>query len=342
LVSFLWAQTPKLVLQRSVATFGATLLGVALAVKLPIDSQLRLISWVTRIIAGLSFACVILVPHYGISVWPHEGDWRGIFGHKNSLGATMALSVLVEWHLPADTLFQKALKLLAVLLSSVLLFFSNSITSMVTLLGALMFIQIYKLARHWLRLPLVAIFAAGFGALFTSVIILVFAGDIITGAMGRSMDLTGRTTIWRWVISYILDKPLLGYGYSGFWGGASQESLDLDRHLGQGSLMYSHNGYLDLCLTLGIVGFFLGMFFLAVGLKRAYEACEHNESLVDQWPLAFLFFVLLHNVAECTILMQSLEWSLCVSTIIAADHGLFADHPETEESLIFAPSQEFS
>jgi exopolysaccharide production protein ExoQ len=56
LASCLWATMPALVFRRSVAVLGATLVGFALAIRLSLEDQLRLLSWVFRIIAVLSLA----------------------------------------------------------------------------------------------------------------------------------------------------------------------------------------------------------------------------------------------------------------------------------------------
>src|SRR5262249_34949885 len=86
LLSCFWAYTPTLVLQRSVAVLGATLFGIALAVRFPLEEQLRLLTYVFRVIAVLSLLCVVLAPRIGISAGEQDGYWRGIFGHKNGLG----------------------------------------------------------------------------------------------------------------------------------------------------------------------------------------------------------------------------------------------------------------
>jgi exopolysaccharide production protein ExoQ len=336
--SCLWAYDPKLVLQRSIGVFGTTLFGVALAVRLSLEDQLRLMSWVFRITAVLSLACVVLAPRYGISEWPHEGDWRGIFGHKNGLGACMALSVLVEWHLPAKTSAAKSLKIATLLLSSVLLFFSNSITAMIALVGALALIEVYRIARQRLRIPMFAIVSAALFAIVSGLLLLTAGSEIVTGALGRTSNLTGRTEIWRWVFSYAMERPILGFGFSGFWGGAAPESLALDRRLGF-HVMYSHNGYLDIFLTLGGVGILLVLAFLWIGMRRAFYCSERKESSVDFWPLALLFFFLLYNAAECTILVQDLQWALLLAAVSSADERLFE---EPQEEFLLVPSEEFS
>jgi O-antigen ligase len=333
---------PTLVLRRGIAVFGTTLFGIALAVRLSLEEQLRLMSWVFRIIAVLSLVCIVLAPSYGISDWvEHQGEWRGIFDHKNGLGSVMALSILVEWHLPTQTRFSIALNRLALLLSAVLLVFSSSMTPMIALVASLLFLQIYKFAMQRLRIPVYAIVLATLLMIASGATMLFIDSERVTNALGRTSDLTGRTEIWGRVMSYIPERPVLGYGYSGFWYGASSKSLTVDQVMGT-RIMYSHNGYLEILLTLGAVGLLLALGFLATGIKRAFDLSEQHRSSVYLWPLAFLFFLTVHNIGECTILLQDLEWALCVATIVSADATLFATEDEQEEEFLLLPSEEFT
>ena len=123
------------------------------------------------------------------------------------------------------------------------------------------------------------------------------------------------------------------------WGGASAESLALDRRLGT-PIMYAHNGYLDILLTLGAVGLLLSLIFLGSGIKRAFQRSELGNANADSWPMAFLFFFMLHNVAECTILFQGLEWALCVATIASADAALHGPLPQALPRFAFSATSE--
>jgi len=117
----------------------------------------------------------------------------------------------------------------------------------------------------------------------------------------------------------ILERPVLGYGFSGFWEGASSEASVVESNIGW-SPSYSHNGYLEITLSLGFVGLLLFLWILRTGFRRALFYAENPQSISDLWPLAFLVFFTIHNLAECSILWQNcLEWSLCVSTIMVVD-----------------------
>lgn len=339
LVSCFWAAMPAFVLRRSVAVLGTTLVGVALAIRLSLEDQLRLMSWLFRIIAVLSLACIVFLPSYGISdLVDGQGGWRGIFSHKNGLGSFMALSFLVELQLPADTRLSKVVRVFALLLSTVLLLFARSLTPLLALAGTLLLTQIYKLATQKFRIPLYALALAVFFAGASGATVLVVYSEGVATALGRSSDLSGRTAIWSLVIPFTLERPIQGYGYSGFWAGASPESAAIDRVMGT-IIQYSHNGYLEILLELGAVGFFLTLVFLGTGVRRAIYRSKLGHSPVDLWPFSFMVYFLLHNFGECTILYQDLEWAICVGLVVGTDAVLSAPEVEEEENelpLVFA------
>jgi exopolysaccharide production protein ExoQ len=322
-------------LRKSMALFGTTLFGMAVAVVLGTKLGLRMLSWLFRILAVLS-ACIVLLPGYGIS---SEGEWMGVFDYKNAMGSAMGLSLLVEWQLPAPSRLSKVLKILAMLLYAVLLIKSDSVTPAVALVGTLILLNIYKFAALRLHLPLYAIFVIIAILVSVGLSFVVADSDSVMSLLGRSSNLTGRTEIWSLVISFIPQRPILGYGYSGFWMGASQESFVVNRVM-NGPIMYSHNGYLEMFLTLGVVGLLLTLFFIGTGIKRALYLSKQREFGMELWPLAFLLYFILHNLGECTILVQDLEWAMCVSCVAGTDLLLLARNSEEEAELPLSPMEE--
>jgi len=331
-LSSLWADTPDLVLRKSIGLVGTTLLGMALAIRVSFQEQLRMLSWLFRTLAVLTLVCVVLFPSYGVS---SEGEWMGVFGYKNALGAAMGLGLLVEWHLPTASGLSKVLKTLAMLLYAVVLLNSDSVTPGVSLVAALILVNIYKFAALRLRVPsyavsLVVAVLVSAGLLFVSA-----NSDRVMGLLGRSSHLTGRTEIWALVIPFISQKPILGYGYSGFWLGASPESFVVNRVM-RGAIEYSHNGYLEMLLTLGAIGLLFTLVFLGTGVKRAFHLCKYRFD-TELWPLAFLLYFVLHNLGEATIAMQQLEWAMCVSCIAGTDLLLLEHIAEEQTELPLIP-----
>jgi O-antigen ligase len=138
------------------------------------------------------------------------------------------------------------------------------------------------------------------------------------------------------VISFIEERPILGYGYAGFW--TESASARVDRAINV-EVMYAHNGYLDTFLTTGAVGLSLALVFLGTGLKRAFDWSLRAESHASLWPLAVLSLFLLYNLGECTILMQHVQWALCVAAVVGSDLALFAPDTAPEDELPLTTSE---
>jgi exopolysaccharide production protein ExoQ len=310
-LSAIWAETPGLVARRALALFGTTLFGVLLATRFDLPDRLNLLSKALRISALLSLLVVAVLPKYGIASDIHSGDWVGIFGEKNGLGAMMALGVLVEWYLPT----KKVNKIVWLLIYGVLIVKADSIAPMASLVATFLIVKTFEKLRIRYRVPTitVSLLVLVIGGVFT---VVGFATGLLQYTSGRTATLSGRTELWGILLNSIATHPLLGYGYGDFWGGASKEFYDVTRQTGW-IPMYAHNGYVEITISLGIVGLFLACCFLVKGTYRAIQRAELRDSIQDMWPLAFLIYFLIHNMAECTIMWKnSLEWALCVATVL--------------------------
>jgi exopolysaccharide production protein ExoQ len=346
ITSAAWATFPGVVVRRTIGLTGTCLFGVIVGATLSASEQLRILRWVLRIAAAMSLAMVILLPRHGISTSMTDlggGGWRGIFNHKNALGAAMALAILVEWLVPTRALLSRIAKVAWLGLYCVLLVFSNSMTALTAIALTFVILYAFRIFRNQYKLPLPALLG---GALVIGGFFLANPGSI-AGTLGRSSDITGRTELWHWVIQMISHRPWLGYGFSGFWGGASPDYALVVRMIGW-TPMYSHDGYLEIMLSLGVAGLLLFVWFMVTGLRRALHQAETAESMCDLWPLAFLVYFLIHNLGECTILWQNcLEWALCVAVVVGSDPILRAPYEaaatesDTESDAAFAPEEEY-
>ena len=343
-LSFLWAEKPDLVFRRSISLLGTSLFGVVLAAQFTFDEQLRTLRGVFRLAATACLALLAVAPSHAMAADYGGGAARGIFTHKNLFGAAMALGILVEWYLTESRGLARVARYVALFLYSVLLVLSHSATSVVTVAATLGILWLFEKfhRRHQIPLPVLMLF---FLAIVVCVSLFGIDASVFTEMLGRSSDLTGRTDLWKSVGERILSHPFLGFGISGFWGGASAESYAVESYIGW-SPTYSHNGYLEILLSLGMVGMGLFLIFLWTGLQRALRLAEHKASKQDLWPLAFFVFFIIHNLAECSIVWQNcLEWSLCIATVIGADPemravlqgseegGSIGDHSDHEDEL---------
>src|SRR5439155_1472984 len=106
--------------------------------------------------------------------------------------------------------------------------------------------------RALVHLLVAVLLSVSFSALFLGV------GTGLVQSVGRDPTLTGRTEIWRLVLS-MTTRPLLGTGFESFWLGSRLEKI--------WSIYWfhpneAHNGYLEVFLNLGWVGVSLLAFML--------------------------------------------------------------------------------
>jgi O-antigen ligase len=104
--------------------------------------------------------------------------------------------------------------------------------------------------------------------------------------LGRDPDsvieLTGRIPLWEECLKYVADRPFLGHGFRAFWTSETRRK-DIAAAVGWrgGS---AHSGYIDLLLTLGIVGLTLHTLALLMISHRA--AILYRETRVPASALA--------------------------------------------------------
>jgi exopolysaccharide production protein ExoQ len=78
----------------------------------------------------------------------------------------------------------------------------------------------------------------------------------------------GRTGIWKDIANYVDQRPILGYGYGGFWTPAHISEISQEENWG---IPNSHSTYLDYLLTLGAVGLFAYSLSLFGGIGLALQ-----------------------------------------------------------------------
>jgi exopolysaccharide production protein ExoQ len=78
----------------------------------------------------------------------------------------------------------------------------------------------------------------------------------------------GRAGIWEEIANYVDQRPILGYGYGGFWTPAHISEISHEQNWG---IPNSHSTYLDFLLTLGAVGLFAYSLSLFAGIGLALQ-----------------------------------------------------------------------
>jgi len=315
LVSTLWSSDPDFTFRRSLVVIATTVFGIYFGSRYQLPRQVRLLGWALIILAVLSAACAVLLPQYGIDQQLHRGDWRGILGQKNLLGKAMAVGMIVLW--TAKRVLPRVVRMAGLSLCAVVMLMSGSRAAPVVLAALLLLVPAYRILRARLTtmVPLtIVLLTMSAGLAFMA----VGNSSLLLASLGRDATLTRRTEIWTAVWTAISSHMALGYGFSSFWAGFHGESARVAARLGFVA-RHAHNGFLDLWLELGIAGLFLFVAGYLQAVSNGGKLVRMSHDPLATWPLQYLAFVLLYDLAEGPILRQNnLYWALYVAVVVSA------------------------
>jgi exopolysaccharide production protein ExoQ len=253
LASVLWSVEPMLTLKRGILTVGVCIFDLYVAKAVGLDRLLKMLSTTILISALVSIVAAIAVPTVGREVLEGLiGDWRGVFPQKNMLGHVMSVGVLVEL---AMMVRARRLLLDACLRMALLVFLvamARSASSLLAVALALIMSAIYAGSRRGLASAVVCAIVS------TGSIVLIAGtagGDLsaLFNLLDRDPSLTGRTDLWKYVQDAILERPVFGWGYMAFWTPDSRNATYIQNQIGWPA-PNAHDGYLELTLSLGLVG----------------------------------------------------------------------------------------
>jgi exopolysaccharide production protein ExoQ len=317
--SALWSEDPGLTVRRVVTLASTFVVGLYLATRFAVREVLDLAALALIAVAVSSAVVAVLLPEHGIGAGVFAGEWRGIYPHKQMLGMHMALGVLLCTVLALDSPGRRRVMFWpGAILCGVLTVLSGSATAVFVMLVSLSALPLLRLLqRRGLVGLTVVTFVVSFGI---CVALVVFdQSEVILAQLGKESTLTGRLPLWNYVVERIAERPLLGYGYNGFWLGTTGPSESVLLVTGGWYPWHAHNGWLQLCLDVGLVGLVV---FLA-GYARAVSQTLgiHSASWTDAvWPIGYLLFLLVLSAAE-TVLLRPNTVFTALFTIVVFGHG---------------------
>lgn len=255
--------------------------GISVGCILRLDEIARCTLVVVRVLVTVTLLSVIIAPEWASQ--PSAQDlapgWHGPFSHKNGLGAFLILAAAALLVLPLRR------RWLWLMVTGVLLIGSQSSTALLItfiLVAVVLWRHGIQAVSHAAARRAYVFCSALVGTLMVAVALA--EPDLITRALGRDLSLTGRSEIWGAVQRQIAERPLQGWGWGGVWSSASAPTLEMWREA-RFQAFYAHNGYLDILLQLGVVGFLL---FLGVLLLTAQRLFVHLPSAAALWGLLVL------------------------------------------------------
>jgi O-antigen ligase len=321
--SVYWTFGPELTPRRSVLLLGSTVFGAYVSMRYSLREQLHLLAWVFSINIVLSFVFAIALPSLGLMTFQeggvHAGAWRGIMTHKNILGRLMSLSSIVFLLLAiSDSTSERRYKWFVwggFILSVALIILSTSKSALIVCITMTSLVPLYKALRgkYTTIVPiLISLVLVGGGA----GTLLLDNLEVIAGALGKDLTLTGRTDIWAVMLELILKRPLFGYGYNGFWlGWDSEVSAYVWRTLAW-ECPYAHNGFMDLLAELGLSGLVLFLLSFMFTCRKAIKLLRRTTTIEELWPLLYLTYFIMYNITESTLLSSNSIYWIIYATVV--------------------------
>jgi exopolysaccharide production protein ExoQ len=312
LASVRWSISPESTTFQSVVLLGMTALGIYIGSRFDGDGIVALIRTTVLFVVILTAVVVLLTPEFG----GRDGyAWRGVFVHKNLLGQTMAIGALAWGMYGLSTVRYRFLNLAMAGACIAIMVLSNSATSAIALAAAFASIPALRLGS---RRPIGALGVLGMAILafqFGSANLERIVGAIVN-VFGRDSTFTGRTRVWEKALEAINDRPLLGYGHSAFWGNP-RVAAEMEREIWW-SPPTAHNGYLDILLSIGVIGLIL--FALSIGTTMLYalKLASQRNDLISLFPATYVVFVLVYNSSESiTGTQPTVAWILYVAISVS-------------------------
>jgi exopolysaccharide production protein ExoQ len=302
--SSLWAAEPAVTFRRAGLEVVIVLSAIWGIETLGIERSLKILR---VILAGVLIVNWISIPllHNAIHQ-PGEldpalvGAWRGLYYHKNIAGSVTAISAMVFLFFAVDQ--KSRVDWLLFFAAAVFVVMTKSKSSIGLLIPALLAGAVYKAAwKNSLDRSIAAVVA-----LIAGVLVLAFAlvdWDDIARFISDPQEFTGRTAIWQAEFAFIADHPIFGAGFGSFTDTGAVSPL---HNYVSGdwieAIAHGHNGYIQLIVEIGIVGFVLAI--LALVVQPALAFWRHDGIPV---PFkAFLFslfaFMAFHNFMESDFL----------------------------------------
>lgn len=347
--STLWSDAPWITFRRSIALAGTTLFGIYFADRYKPQERLQILGWTFGLIVVSSILFSLALPKYGImgSAF-HYGSWRGIYTHKNTLGATMALAISLFLLLASKESHRRHWVFVCFVLSLLLLLFSTSKSALLNTSIILFALSFYWSRKKYYRKMMVSfasmivvggyllihIFAnfhaptelAGFISDRLPVTSETQETNMVLNAPFSSRGpvtattedlktLTGRAQLWLVVLDMIKERPWLGYGYGSFWLGWDSPAGYVWRVI-TWEAANGHNGLLDLWLEMGLPGILVFIIGFISVWRRTIPVVFENRSPSDLFPLAILINLVLMNLTESVLVAHNtIFWVLYVSTV---------------------------
>jgi exopolysaccharide production protein ExoQ len=321
LISVLWSDFPGVAFKRWFRAVGDVVMVLVLLTDPDWVAALRrVLTRLGNLLVPLSILFSRWYPQFGRQ-FSHAGEpyWSGVAVEKNALGSLcMVFGLAFLYYFLQIYREEKGPRRkgqlighgLVLIMAVYLLIGSRSATALASFfLAAVPMVLIFRY-RGARRPVFVHTMVLGILGAAACVVFLNVGSGMLT-EMGRNATLTGRTAVWRAVLS-LAENPVVGTGFESFWLGPRY--LHVAELTGM-RLNQAHNGYLETYVNLGWIGVALLALVLITAYRRAVQRVRWM-SPVASLGLAYLMIAITENFTEASFGMAGPVWiGLLVTTM---------------------------
>lgn len=313
-LSVLWSEQPFIALKRWSKSVGdLVMIMVVLTDARPLAAAKQLFVRAAFILLPLSVLFIKCYPDLGsaYSIEDERMMYFGVTTFKNLLGMiSMVFGLASLWSLlgayEQRNMVHRNRHLVAhiivIVMSVWLIVTADSMTSLscFALAGAVMLFVSQDWIQRWNKGVYVVVSCALAVPLFA--LFMDTVGTLVH-TLGRNSTLTGRTSIWKAVLS-MNTNPIIGTGFESFWIG---DRLERVWNMSVHGIQEAHNGYIEIYLNLGWVGLVLLGWLIICGFRNAESTLRRNVH-AGRLKFAYLTASLIFSITEAGFRMLEPIW----------------------------------
>jgi O-antigen ligase len=314
-ISVLWSDYTLVGFKRWVKDVGNILMVLLILTEAdPLKSVGSVFARCAYLLFPLSVVYIKYFPDKGriYTRWTGEVMYTGVALEKNALGSlVLVCSIVLMWKLMEGRIHRdeparippKAL-LILLGIGLWLLIKADSSTALVTTMlgvGIIYAFSFPRFCRFVQSYEKTALVCAVIFVILNSMFNLV--EFVVVDILGEDMELTGRTVLWKELLSEPIN-PLLGTGYGSFWLGPRAEPY-WERYYWHPN--QAHNGYIETYLNGGLIGDALLITAMLVSLWKARKLV-YLDSALGRLQFAFVLTAILYNWTEAVYNRLHVVW----------------------------------
>ncbi len=303
IVSTIWSLLPELTLFHAIQFFLNSVVAFVMIRHAGLERFVKILFFFGFLLQVISVLLFFFASGQSVD---EQGNFKGVYLHKNELGVFSTLQIICATSLLLSG-WRKWLTGFGLCLAFFMLLKSGSGTSAVLTVLLCGLFPTFLIMRRGIASTGVLV---GSGvALVASLALTLFISRFdpvafVLDALGKDAGLTGRDLIWRIGMDAVEERPGLGVGFLAYWQ-SSESTAEYLRYVLRQQLVAFHNVYLETTVAFGLVGLSLLVLGLLQQYWRGIVYLARAGTVVSLVPLLYMIWISVLGMSENPIFWNS-------------------------------------